>query len=104
MPEGGQFAMPALPYEALGDVIKYMFYTSTMPAETHYRSCDALLSLQRRTDPVLFEKACKTAIEHERYSYNFIKSLVESKCAGMSQAQLPPPPLHENIRGKSQFN
>lgn len=90
--------------KALGDVIKYMFYTSTMPAETHYRSCDALLNLQRRTDPVLFEKACITAIEHERYSYNFIKNIVESKCAGMSQAQLPPPPLHENIRGKSQFN
>lgn len=88
----------------LGDVIKYMFYTSTMPAETHYRSCDALLSLKRKSDPVLFRRACEIALQCERYSYRFIKDLVESKCFGCSQAQLPPPPEHENIRGKHQFN
>ena len=88
----------------LSEVIKYMFYTSTMPAETHYKSCEALLSLQRKTDPILFKKACETALQYQRYSYKFIKELVESRCSGVSQVQLPPPPDHENIRGKSQFN
>ena len=92
--------------KALGDVIRYIFTSSSMPPETHYRTCDGLLSLQRSTDPLVFRTACETALRYGRCSYGFIRSLVESKCAGISslpQPDLPSPPEHGNIRGKSQF-
>lgn len=88
----------------LGDVVRHIFYSSNMPAETHYRTCDGLLSLQRSTDPAVFRTACETALRYGRCSYKFIRSLVESKCAGVSQHTcLSAPPEHENIRGREQF-
>ena len=88
----------------LGDVVRHIFYSSRMPAETHYRTCDGLLSLQRSTDPEIFRTACETALSHGRCNYGFIRALVESKCAGVGQAASPSsPPAHENIRGREQF-
>ena len=88
----------------LADVMRHIFYDSNMPAETHYRTCDGLLNLQRSSDPVIFRTACETALRYERYSYRFIRSLVESKCAGVTQAEcLFSPPEHVNIRGREQF-
>ena len=87
----------------LGQLVRLMFQTSKMPPELHYRGCDGLLSLQRNTDPVLFRRACKTAMEYEKYSYKFVWQLVESKCAGLQQQDLFCPPEHANIRGKKEF-
>lgn len=88
----------------LADVMTHIFYDSSMPAETHYRTCDGLLNLQRNSDPVIFRTACETALEYGRYSYKFIRSLVESKCAGLTQAEsLLSPPEHDNIRGRELF-
>lgn len=88
----------------LADVMRHIFYDSNMPAETHYRTCDGLLNLQRSSDPVIFRTACETALRYGRYSYRFIRSLVESKCAGVTQAErLFSPPEHVNIRGREQF-
>ncbi|MBM6884251.1 IS21 family transposase, partial [Bacteroides caecigallinarum] len=86
------------------DVIRRIFYSSTMPPETHYKTCDGLLNLQRSSDPAVFQKACETALNVDRCSYRFIRSLVESKCAGVGQPTSSfAPPQHCNIRGKSQF-
>lgn len=89
----------------LGDVVRYIFASSTMPPETHYKTCDGLLSLQRSADPDLFRTACQTALRYGRCNYRFIRSLVESKCIGVGQPRqsLPSPPEHGNIRGKGQF-
>ena len=88
----------------LGDVVRHIFYSSNMPAETHYKTCDGLLNLQRSTDPIIFRKACETALKYDRCNYRFIRSLVESKCAGVSQQpSLSAPPEHDNIRGREQF-
>ena len=85
-------------------MVRHIFYSSRMPAETHYRTCDGLLSLQRSTDPEIFRTACETALSHNRCNYGFIRALVESKCAGVGQAASPSsPPAHENIRGREQF-
>ncbi|MGN0309590.1 MAG: hypothetical protein ACI4C3_03230, partial [Bacteroides sp.] len=46
----------------LGDVVRHIFYDSSMPAETHYRTCDGLINLQRSKDPILFRTACETAL------------------------------------------
>ena len=82
-----------------------IFYTSQFPAETHYRTCDGLLQLQRTADPAIFRTACETAIRLGRYSLGFIRQMVESKCAGVLTEDLPlfAPPEHANIRGKEQF-
>ena len=81
-----------------------IFYDSNMPAETHYRTCDGLLNLQRSSEPVVFRTACETALRHGRCNYRFIRSLVESKCAGVAQeGSLLSPPEHDNIRGREQF-
>lgn len=88
----------------LGEVVRHIFYSSSMPAETHYRTCEGLLNLQRSSDPAIFRTACEAALKYGRYSYRFIRSLVESKCAGVTQTECPPsPPEHENIRGREQF-
>jgi transposase len=88
----------------LGCVIREIFYSSKMPPETHYRVCDALLSMQRRTAPDIFNKACETAALWNRPSLKFITSMVESKCAAVGQMTAPcAPPPHGNIRGRSEF-
>lgn len=89
----------------LGEVFKRIFYGSNMPPETHYKTCDGLLNLQRTSDPVIFRTACETAIRHGRCSYGFIRQIVESKGLGVEQGMSTPsaPPEHENIRGRDQF-
>jgi transposase len=93
----------------LGDVIRYMFATATVPPETFYRGCEGLLHLQKSTDPVLFRKACEIALIQQNYRYGFILKLVESKCRGwneihpVTQTSQAPPANHVNIRGKEHF-
>ncbi len=90
--------------QELAEVMTRIFYDSNMPAETHYRTCDGLLNLQRSSEPVVFRTACETALRHGRCNYRFIRSLVESKCAGVAQeGSLLSPPEHDNIRGREQF-
>lgn len=91
--------------KVLGDVMRHIFTSSTMPPKTHYRTCDGLLNLQRSSDPLIFRTACETALKYGRCNYGFIRMLVESRCAGVAQAEPTQfgPPEHENIRGKSQF-
>jgi hypothetical protein len=92
----------------LGEVIRYMFATATVPPETFYRSCEGLLHLQKTTDPALFKRACEAALLYRSYRYGFILQLIKSKCMGLEdvhpfQNETITPPLHENIRGKEQF-
>ena len=49
-----------------------IFYDSNMPAETHYRTCDGLLNLQRSSEPVVFRTACETALRHGPVSYTHL--------------------------------
>ena len=88
----------------LGDVIRRIFYSSLMPPETHYKTCDGLLNLQRSSDPVVFQKACETALRVDRCSYRFIRSLVKASVPASGSLHLPfLLPEHSNIRGKAQF-
>ena len=89
----------------LGIVVENMFarLQAGVPPEVLYNRCDALLRLQRTTEPRLFELACENAIRFERYSYRFIDNAVKSKCLGILDAchsdEIDAPPEHENIRG-----
>lgn len=96
--------------DVLGDVVRYMFLTSNQPEEVYYKSCDGLLHLARATDPLLFRKACETALAYQRYSYPFISNLIKSRCSGIDRqkdndtAKLSPPANHKNIRGRNEYN
>jgi len=89
--------------ETLAKVITLIF-SSPKPPEVFYKTCDGLLSLCRKTDPVRFEKACQIALEQGIYSYRFIKALIEGKSLLMETDEYKPlPTLWDNIRGKEYY-
>ena len=72
--------------------------------EQLYRTCDGLLSLQRKTDQEVFHKACLMAIEHQNYSYRFIVNIMTNKMTGQPETkQKKPLPDHENLRGRDYY-
>ncbi|HEY5507680.1 MAG TPA: hypothetical protein VIK29_03345 [Paludibacter sp.] len=84
-------------------LVELMFNNGRHP-EQLYRSCDGLLSLQRKTEPVTFDKACKMAIDNQNYSYGFISKILINKMTEQPQTITEKPlPLHSNIRGKEYY-
>lgn len=80
------------------------FFDQKRPPEQLYRQCDGLLSLARKTDRALFDKACSKALLNEVYSYLFVKNMIENKAVEPTPVQLTIPlPSHDNIRGKEQY-
>ena len=80
-------------------------FAGNLPPEHHYRTCDGVLSLQRKTPEDIFERAVKTALDNEMYSYSSVMNLIRND-AGNRQEQtvdklLPP---HQNIRGKEYYS
>jgi hypothetical protein len=88
----------------LARLITAIFSNSTRPPELSYKSCDGLLSLSRKSDPVRFEKACQIAINENVPTYRFVKSLIEGKSLLMeTEEHKPLPPAEDNIRGKQYY-
>lgn len=91
--------------ENLGTVVETMFasLSNDTPPEVLYNRCDALLRLQRTTEPRLFDLACENAIRFDRCNYRFIDRAIKNKCMGILEASMSndifAPPEHENIRG-----
>ena len=87
----------------LADVITGLFNTSK-PPELFYKTCDGLLSLCRKTDPIRFEKACRIALDEGVFSYRFIKSLIEGNSLFMDMEEYKPlPSPANNVRGKQYY-
>jgi len=90
-----------------GEVIRGVFAQNTsVPPETYYKSCDGLFNLQKTTEPQLFERACRAALERNRCNYGFIRNLIGSRCAGLPAEDEEPtlfPADHDNIRGREYF-
>lgn len=84
------------------ELIEKMFEDATVP-ETIFRRCDGLLSLCRKTDPIVFDKVCNMALEHEVYSYQFVKKAIENKMVNYETDECKPLPEHPNIRGEKYF-
>lgn len=95
----------SLVMDELATLISYMFTVGNQPEEVYYRSCDALLHLQKETDPILFQTACQTALDTKRYNYRFVSNIIKSKAAGLQKktAEKAPNPTHRNIRGPQAF-
>jgi len=91
--------------DELSEVITNIFHTSKLPPEFHYRTCEGLLQLQRKTDPELFRKACNMALEKHSYSYAFISNIIKTNGLGIDnylseKAQTNEEMAnHENLRG-----
>ena len=89
-----------------GQMMKLIFAQTQTP-ETVYRRCDGLLSLQRKTDPVVFERACQIAIENNVLSYKFMEKIIKNKAYLINEIDFQetekPLPKHENIRGEKYY-
>jgi len=87
---------------SLAALIKSVF-DDGKPPEMHYKTCDGLLSLSRKTDPALFERACRMALEHQVTSYNFVKSLLTGNRLSMETQEYKPLPKTSQRRGQEYY-
>ena len=89
--------------EKLHELFVLIFKTNRYP-EQLYRTCDGLLSLQRKNEVDKMDKACQIAIDYENYSYQFILNILQNN---MTDIQETPSetllPQHGNIRGKDYY-
>lgn len=85
------------------ELVEMMFNDGRHP-EQHYKSCDGLLNLHRKTPPDVFEKACQLAIVHKNPSYRFVCNIIQNNMATQpkeeEQKELP---RHSNIRGSEYY-
>ena len=89
--------------ERLHKLFRLLFSQDRHP-EQLYRSCDGLLSLSRKANPEVFEKACQMAIEHQNYSYGFVLNIIKNKMTDQQDtAHKQVLPNHKNIRGKDYY-
>jgi len=89
--------------EQLYQLLEHLFAQNRHP-EQLYRTCDGLLSLQRKTDQKDFDKACQMAIECQKYSYVFVLNILKNKMTREQEIKpLQPLPTHKNIRGKEYY-
>ena len=88
----------------LEQLITRIFQVEKIP-ELAFKSCDALLSLQRRTDPQIFDQACDIAYQNDLLSYKRLEKIIQ-RCAQQraSQASTVALPHHAIIRGKEYYN
>ena len=83
----------------LCQLFEQLFQQGKYP-EQAYRTCDGLLRLQRNSDAAEFSKACKMAIEYQKYSYGFISNVLKNKMTEQQENKIEKPlPNHGNIRG-----
>ncbi|MFA7494019.1 MAG: IS21 family transposase [Proteiniphilum sp.] len=93
--------------DTLAELFTAFFEKSEIP-ETQYRRCDGLLSLQRKTDPVVFERVCRYALENGILTYKSIKRVVDTKAYMLDLSMEGEPEngnniKHVNIRGKKYY-
>jgi transposase len=94
--------------DVLAKLFSVMFDRSEFP-ETQYRRCDGLLSLQRKTDPLVFERVCRYALDNDILSYKSIKNVIDNKAYMLNMAQQEKQNenrnniRHMNIRGKRYY-
>ena len=89
--------------ELLYQIIQLLF-EGGRPPEQNYNTCDGLFSLHRKTDPEIFKRACKEALDCRSYSYKFIQRIIEifNKQPDQTISTIPLPD-HKNIRGKKYY-
>ncbi len=72
--------------------------------EQLYKTCDGILNLSRKANPESFTKACNIALEHQNYSYRFLKQVLENRMTEYPEEPVVKSlPAHGNIRGASSY-
>lgn len=72
--------------------------------EQLYRTCDGYFSLQRKTNPDKFNRACALALEHKNYSYHFLANVIKNNMTAHQEPETEKHlPKHKNIRGKEYY-
>jgi transposase len=90
-------------HTCLGLYVKGVFDNCGTAEQLMYKSCDAILSLGRHTNPGTLIKAIETATQHKRYGYKWLSSFI-AKYEAESVDTIPiPPPNHSGLRGKEAF-
>ena len=80
-------------------------FADNRPPEHHYRSCDGMLSLARKTPADVFERALDIALENKMYSYRSMINLIQNDAQNRQEQAIEQPlPKHNNIRGKSYYD
>jgi transposase len=89
----------------LHSFIELLFAQQGRYPEQLYRSCDGLLSLSRKINVDDFDKALRKAIDNQKYTYQFVKNILENKTHLDDDLQqnlgLPD---HPNTRGNTYYN
>ncbi|MBF0647954.1 IS21 family transposase [Dysgonomonas sp. GY75] len=86
----------------LGLLVEKNFEQNLIP-EMIYRRCDGLLSLQRKTDPVIFDKACRFALDNNMLSCKSLIRIIDNKTYIQHELEFKELPRHLNIRGKNYY-
>ena len=83
-------------------VIEYVLSQRQHP-EQAYKVCMGILGLGKKYTPSRLNKACRIAINFERYSYRGIKNILENKMDDYKPDHCQPLPEHQNLRGHGYF-
>lgn len=89
--------------EELYQYMEALFKQDKYP-EQLYKTCDGILNLSRKSNKESFIKACSIALDHEQYSYQFLKQVLENRMTEYKEEPLVKSlPAHGNIRGASSY-
>jgi hypothetical protein len=90
--------------DVLKEFITAIFGNSNQPPEFLYKTCDGLLALARQADADRLDKACRIAMDAGKYSYRYVRSLIESKAPLTEEPDgYKPLPETGNARGKNYY-
>lgn len=86
-------------------LVQKLFGQANRHPEQLYRNCDGLFSLERKTDPQIFNHACSLALENQNYSFHFLANIIKNKMAYYPQEtnRQKSLPEHANIRGRAYY-
>jgi hypothetical protein len=91
-------------HTCLGLYVKGVFDNCGTSEQLMYKSCDAILSLGRHTNPDILIKAIETATQHKRYGYKWLLSFIAKyEAESVDTIPIPPPNHHSGLRGKEAF-
>lgn len=94
--------------DTLAELFTAIFKGQGVP-EIMYKRCDGLLALQRKTDPVIFERVCRYALENDILTLKSIKRVIDNKAYMIDVSQNGGREgenkniKHINIRGKKYY-
>jgi transposase len=80
-------------------------FAGDRPLDVHYRTCDGLLSLQKKTPADVFDRVLDIALENDIYAYDSVMNLIRNDAQNrQTEPEYKPLPHHENIRGKAYYD